>query len=215
MWNGLYHLHACVCNNHAHFLLHSRHSWYNRNLIKTFDSGTYYPSSWSGKVIGVADSNNNPNNYPIVVKCETGSGDDWFVGFNSARGANAETKQGVNQVTIYKVSGGNGISYAHSFMKGSLAAGKVARITNWRDTGKILVIQANSINTSASPPYAEVSISFNQPPPSELQAHYFVYTAYVQIWYTQTCYLLHLLCIYLIILAPLPTRWPTPPPTPR
>lgn len=200
---------------HAHFHFHSRHSWYNQNLIKTYDSGTYYPSSWSGKVIGVADSNNNPNNYPIVVKCETGSGDDWFVGFNSARGANAETKQAANQVTIYKVSGGNGHSYAHSFMKGSLAAGKVARITNWRDTGNTLVIQANSINTSTNPPYADVSISFNQPPPSELLA-------------LLLC--LHCVCsnlIYsnllsfappahiLIILAPLPTRWPTPPPTPR
>lgn len=126
----------------------------------TWNSGTSVYKQWSGRIIGVAQYDKNTANYPIVVKLETGTKQDWFIGFNHAVGNNVDVKEAINEVSIYKVDGGNGNSYSHSFLKGYLQSGKDATITDWRNTGKSLVIQVDSINLNAVPAYADVTITF-------------------------------------------------------
>ena len=146
--------------------------WYDPQYITTFNSGTSIRKTWSGRLIGVAQYDNNPSNYPFVIKLETGNESDWFLGFNRAIGPNKDSQEANNQVTIYKVEGGNGVSYSHSFLKGYLSAGKNARITDWRDSGNNLVINVNSINLSATPSYADIEIVYEgspvpTPPPTK------------------------------------------------
>ena len=70
-------------------------------------------------------------------------------------------------MTVYKVEAGDGLSYSHSFLKASVTGGNLARITDWRDTGRNLVIDVKSINLYASPAYADVEIVFEGSTPPE------------------------------------------------
>lgn len=123
-----------------------------------FDSSA--SASWSGKLIGVAEYDNNPSNNPIVIKLETGGGSDWFIGFNRATGPHSDNVQADNLVTIYQVMDGNGNTYSTSSLKGVLGSGNHATISNWREAGFNLVISVNEINTNASPGYASIDITF-------------------------------------------------------
>lgn len=152
-------------------IMTSGNSWYDINHAVTWNSGTTVYKQWSGRIIGVAQYDQNTANYPIVVKLETGTKQDWFIGFNHAVGNNVDVKEAINEVSIYKVDGGNGNSYSHSFLKGYLQSGKDATITDWRNTGKSLVIQVDSINLNAVPAYADVTITFwpeGKPAPTRL-----------------------------------------------
>ena len=143
------------------------YSWYDQQYILPFNSGTTYRKTWSGKLIGLADYENNPQGHPFVIKLETGTSSDWFLGFNRATGVNRDSKQARNEVTVYKVEAGDGLSYSHSFLKASVTGGNLARITDWRDTGRNLVIDVKSINLYASPAYADVEIVFEGSTPPE------------------------------------------------
>jgi hypothetical protein len=135
--------------------------WYTADTdIAYFNSGTAGGTSWSGRLIGVADYGNNPNKYPIMVKIEVGGASDYFVSFNRARGINSEVQQAHDQVVIYQVDSGDGKTYSKSMMKAALRGGRQATIENWRKSGKDLTIKVIKINTSSSPGYAEISILF-------------------------------------------------------
>ena len=135
--------------------------WYTADTdIAYFNSGTAGGTSWSGRLIGVADYGNNPNKYPIMVKIEVGGASDYFVSFNRARGINSEVQQAHDQVVIYQVDSGDGKTYSKSMMKAALRGGRQATIENWRKSGKDLTIKVIMINTSSSPGYAEISILF-------------------------------------------------------
>jgi hypothetical protein len=137
------------------------HSWYTADTdIAYFNSGTTGGTSWHGRIIGVADYGNNPNNYPIMVKLEVGGPSDYFVSFNRARGINSEVQQASDQVVIYQVDSGDGMRYSTSMMKAALRGGRQATIENWRKSGKDLTIKVIKINTWSSPGYAEISILF-------------------------------------------------------
>ena len=141
--------------------LTTMHSWYTDGTdIAYFNSGTAGGTSWRGNIIGVADYNNNPSNYPIILKLETGGGSDYFVSFNRDTGINADVQQAHDQVTVYQVSNGDGVSYSKSMLKAALRSGRSATVENWRRSGKDLTIKVHSINTSSSPGYANVQISF-------------------------------------------------------
>ncbi len=141
--------------------LTTMHSWYTDGTdIAYFNSGTAGGTSWRGNIIGVADYNNNPSNSPIILKLETGGGSDYFVSFNRDTGINADVQQAHDQVTVYQVSNGDGVSYSKSMLKAALSSGRSATIENWRRSGKDLTIKVHSINTSSSPGYANVQISF-------------------------------------------------------
>ena len=82
------------------------------------------------------------------------------MGFNRAIRSNADTVQGRDQVTIYKVEDGDGLGYSHSFLKGTLVNGQKARISNWRNTGSALRITVHEININSSPGFADIEFTF-------------------------------------------------------
>jgi hypothetical protein len=138
------------------------YSWYTADTdVAYFNSSTAGGTSWRGNPVGVAYYNNNPSNYPIMLKLETGDGSDYFVSFNRARGINSEVQQATDQVTIYQVDAGDGVKYSTSRLKAALRAGRSATIENWRRRrGMDLTIKVHNIKTSSSPGYADVQILF-------------------------------------------------------
>jgi hypothetical protein len=117
-------------------------------------------TSWRGRLIGVADYDNNPSKYPIMLKLETGGGSDYFVSFNRDSGVNSEVQQASDQVPIYQVAGGDGMTYSKSMLKAALRGGRSATVENWRKSGLDLTINVIEINTSSSPAYADVEVVF-------------------------------------------------------
>ena len=143
--------------------------WYDDSHIVELDSG-----NWTGKLIGVAEYDNNPTNDPIIIKLVSGGsggsgGGDWFIGFNRAIGPNADNVQADDEVTIYTVTNGNGYGYSTSSLKGTIRSGQSAVITNWNNGDMDMIIKVNEINTMARPGYAQIDITlgeYDQPPPS-------------------------------------------------
>ena len=110
--------------------------------------------------------------YPIVIKVETGTNTDYFVGFNRAAGANAENIEAGDLVTIIE-TGNNGESYHESQLKGYIGTGEVYTFTNWNGNGQDLVISVGNIDITSNPGTAQVTISkqgtlFETPSPTPL-----------------------------------------------
>ncbi|KAL9187280.1 hypothetical protein ACHAXT_001383 [Thalassiosira profunda] len=169
---GTYSDHTCLMGNPLwednlgkNFQMNRSGGWYANRHIAWYRSGTIGGTSWSGRLVGVAEYNRNPADHPIVLKLETGKAADWFVGFNRAVGANAHNVEADNHVTIYKVTAGEGAQYSQSFLKGKLRKGQCLVVTNWRKTGHDLVITAHDINTAVTPGYANLGITFGPPTP--------------------------------------------------
>ncbi|KAL9184684.1 hypothetical protein ACHAXT_012654 [Thalassiosira profunda] len=142
-------------------------SWYDEERIRVFDSGTGGPSSWRGKLIGVADYETNNSSHPIVLKLEAGTA-PWFLGFNRATGVNANNQQASDLVTVYKVQNGGGLSYSQSSLKGYLGGGRSATIRGWRSTSNNLQIMVHEINLGESPGWADVEVTFEAQPSTRL-----------------------------------------------
>ncbi|KAL3768912.1 hypothetical protein ACHAW5_008827 [Stephanodiscus triporus] len=135
--------------------------WYTADTdIAYYNSGIMGGTSWRGRLIGVADYDNNPSNYPIILKVETGSGSDYFVSFNRATGINSEVQEAGDMVAIYRVDGGDGLVYSQSMLKATLSDGRSTTIENWRKSGLDLTINVIEINTWSSPAYADVEVLF-------------------------------------------------------
>ncbi|KAL3804017.1 hypothetical protein HJC23_006408 [Cyclotella cryptica] len=136
-------------------------AWYNDHLTDTqvWNSGTAGGTQWSGKIIGIADYNNNPEYHPVVVKIESGTPQDIFIGFNRVKGATRDTTDGMNKVTIVQ-AGADGLGYSQSLVQATLNEGESHVISDWRGSGLDLIIIANEIILDIDPAYAEVSVSF-------------------------------------------------------
>ena len=136
-------------------------SWYNDNTAATvvWDSGTDGGTHWAGTILGIADYQNNPDSRPVVVKIESGTSEDLFIGFNRARGINSQTKAAPNQVTVH-LAGNNGVGYAQSFLRATLSQGQTYTVPNWRSSGVNLIITVKEINLAADPGYADVLMTF-------------------------------------------------------
>jgi len=134
--------------------------WYNDHTYdtKTFATGVYGGTSWLGQIIGIDDYKNNPNHRPVVVKIESGTSTDLFVGFNRASGINRDTADARNQVTITQ-AGNNGLGYSQSWLKAKLSEGETYTVPNWRN-GIDLSIHVKEINLSAEPSYANVFMTY-------------------------------------------------------
>jgi hypothetical protein len=109
-------------------------------------------------LVGVAEYNIRNGN-PVVVKLETGTSDDFFIGFNRAVGANSQNDEADNEVTIV-TTGNNGISYSQSFLQAHLIQGESHTITNFGGTGVDLKITAESINISSTPGTAMIKVEY-------------------------------------------------------
>eukprot|EP00804_Cyclotella_cryptica_P016798 CCRYP_001799-RE/>CCRYP_001799-RE protein AED:0.07 eAED:0.07 QI:359/1/1/1/0.92/0.85/14/1113/1072 len=158
-----------MCFNAAKsFQISSAGGWYDDRTM-TWDSGNSNPTRLVQNIIGIADYGNNPNRLPVVVKLETGTANDIFVGFNRASGVNSASKQANDEVTVIE-QGNNGGGYAKSILLTSLSSGGSFTINNWQSSGKNMVITVNSIQ-KINPWSAEVEFNFNNaqgPQPSPL-----------------------------------------------
>ncbi len=126
--------------------------WYDSNKL-TFDQ----QGSWRGKIVGIADFDNNSENHPVVIKLETGTSTDSFIAFNRATGVNSQNDEADDEVTIVE-TGNNGEAYSQSYLKAHLVQGESYTFTNWRGSGQDLIITAHEINIVANPGYADISI---------------------------------------------------------
>jgi hypothetical protein len=66
------------------------------------------PKGWTypQDIVGIADYKNvNTGNLPVVIKLETGTTADYFIGFNRATGVNSQNDQASDKVTVIQVSG--------------------------------------------------------------------------------------------------------------
>lgn len=54
--------------------------WYNDRKVQV--DPTSQAKGWSASytLVGIADYSNNPAQHPVVIKVETGAGNDYFVG---------------------------------------------------------------------------------------------------------------------------------------
>jgi hypothetical protein len=149
---------AKMCYNPAkNFQIASEGAWYDGHTA-VWNSGSTTPKLGSYKLVGIADYDNNPKNNPVVVKLESGTDTDAFIGYNRAYGVNADNKQGSNQVTIVE-SGQNGLGYSQSFLKAVLSEGQSYTFNNWQSSGKDLVVTVKAI-VNTNPRTAEVELSF-------------------------------------------------------
>ena len=113
-------------------------------------------------LVGIADYDVS-NGKPVVVKIETGAGDDYFVGFNRAIRANAQNDEADNEVTIVQVEDGNGESYSQSWLRAHLIQGESYIIPNFAGTGD-LTITATNINLASNPGVATVTFDYETSP---------------------------------------------------
>uniref|UniRef100_A0A7S2RVQ4 Peptidase M11 gametolysin domain-containing protein n=1 Tax=Eucampia antarctica TaxID=49252 RepID=A0A7S2RVQ4_9STRA len=141
------------------------------NPAKSWQLGWYSPfyedvyvgagQEWEGKLIGVSDYKNNPNSDKIVLRIETDTQDDYFVGFNRATGSNSDNDLCDNCVTVIK-TGNNGESYSQSWNQinpqGGLLENEFFLIENHLNSGKTLRIHVIQINLDVSPGFARVYI---------------------------------------------------------
>ena len=142
--------------------------WYNDGpgRILTWDSGEDGGTVLITKMVGIAEFDKITENNNVVVKLETGTDQDYFVGFNRATGPTSQNRLASDLVTIYE-AGNNGMKYSTSFLKAYLAEGESHTLSNWRDTKQDLTITVLEINIGAVPGYAHIKIAFgDEPSPS-------------------------------------------------
>jgi hypothetical protein len=157
-----------LCFNAAKIfqIAQGHNSWYkNDHDTEVWDSSTSSSSYWAGTIIGIADYQNNRNARPVVLKIESGTLSDIFIGFNRAKGVNLQTAQYQNQVTVIE-AGNDGVGYSQSYVKAALLTGESYTVAkNWRGSGLPLTITVNDINISTSPGYADVLIQLGDVKP--------------------------------------------------
>jgi hypothetical protein len=115
--------------------------------------------SWSGRLIGQVDwanANAQPND-TVILKLNVASDTDHYVMFNRKAGHNSGTVEGGNQVMIQSAPA-EGSGAAQSELHAKLNAGGTYTITNYDGSGLDLTLTVNSIDLTANPPFAEVSV---------------------------------------------------------
>jgi len=143
-------------------------NWYDsaKSNFKVYDG-----QSISQELVGIADYLNNPNGLPVTLRLQIGDTNPpsgaYFVGFNRATGANEQNDEADNEVTIITVTSGVGTQYSQSFLKAHLVQGESYTITNFYNSGKDLVVTANTIDLDANPAVATVSLQLGDVTPTD------------------------------------------------
>ncbi|EJK56365.1 hypothetical protein THAOC_23761 [Thalassiosira oceanica] len=128
------------------------------------------PNTWSvtRTLVGIADWGDsqsdwgNPpatTDYPVIIKLETDSSNDFFLGFNRARGINADNDEGDNLVTVIE-TGSDGEGYSQSFLRAKKSQGGAHTLENFGGTGNDLEIVVDQINQGGSFWTATVTIGW-------------------------------------------------------
>ena len=110
------------------------------------------------RLVGVAEYGKIANyatekDIAVVLKLETGSDQDYFIGFNRKTGQNADNNLASDEVTIIK-AGANGFGYSQSWFEEGLTEGKSYSFGDWRKTKEKLVLKVRKIDTTQEPGYA-------------------------------------------------------------
>jgi hypothetical protein len=136
--------------------------WYDPWRVETFD--TSRAAAWEGMLVGVAEygalldgSNAEHARSRVVLKLETGTSIDLYVGFNRATGINGDNKQASDMVTIVEANG-DGRGYSTSALKATLAQGQSYAVADWRGTGVTLTVYVDAIRRDVVPGYAAVRV---------------------------------------------------------
>ena len=102
-------------------------------------------------IIGVANYGNNGAGMDVVIKLETGTSTDYFVGFNRATGIDAQNDEVDDEVTIIE-TGANGESYSQSFLKATLRQGESCTVQEQE-----VLVTVERIDISTNPGTARIS----------------------------------------------------------
>ena len=121
-------------------------NWYNDRELKV--NPRVNPTTIVD-LVGIANYDTTANSHPVVVKIETGTSTDQFIGFNRAVGINAQNDEADNEVTIVE-TGKNGNSYSQSTLKAHLVEGTSYTFPNWDKNGHALIITALDIDLGAN-----------------------------------------------------------------
>ena len=125
--------------------------WYDDENGNVITLNPRVDSVWNGTIIGIADYASNTLRRPVVIKIETGTDTDQFIGFNCATGVNSDNDEADNAVTMVE-TGNNGAGYSQSFLKTSLTTNGLSyTYTNWAGTGDDLVLTMHSKDLSPAP----------------------------------------------------------------
>jgi hypothetical protein len=126
----------------------------------------------SHRLVGVSEYGMIESSYPTalaVLKLETRTSTDFFMGFNRANRQNADNRLASNEVTIIR-TGNNGEGYSESKFIAGLKQGESYTITDFGGSKVDLTITVNKIDTASSPGYADVSIVFGNGSPTPAPA---------------------------------------------
>lgn len=136
------------------------------NNAKSWQSGWFSDAThqvnvnenWTGDIQGQVsyDPNGGPGQLPVVVKINTNTADDFFVGFNWRTSHNSGTQEAANQVTIQKQGGEGTANGNESDLLAKMNAGGSYQ---GADSGSIpFTVTVNTINTSTG--RANISIVY-------------------------------------------------------
>ena len=125
--------------------------WYLDKSITVDPASTGDDRCFSGRIYGTVDYATAPGNIHVKIT-DGGTANDVYVGFNRKTGFNSGTVEAGNQVTVHTAGTGYSVSNLRSILG---AGGSATRAVK----GKNMVITVNEINTSASPGYADITIS--------------------------------------------------------
>jgi len=114
-------------------------------------------------IIGVANYGNNGAGMDVVIKLETGTSTDYFVGFNRATGINGQNDEADDEVTIIE-TGNNGEAYSQSFLKATLRQGE-----SYTVGVQEVLVTVESIDISTDPGTARISFKKGTSQPTLMQ----------------------------------------------
>merc|ERR1712176_199197 len=112
-------------------------------------------------LMGIGEWDNGVYGHIVDLKIETGTENDYFIGFNRAVGPNADNVEADNEVTVYE-AGANGNDYSKSSLKAHLISGESYTISNWVGTGEDLVLTVDNIDISNTPGTAIVKVRLGE-----------------------------------------------------
>jgi len=113
-------------------------------------------SSANVRIYGLSDYESTSTGDTILIQIPGGT--DWYVSFNRKDGVNSGTKEGGNQVLVHNRPASP--MYAESKLKAKLDAADSY-------SSAPMSITVNSINLSATPPYADVTFGDSNPTPQQ------------------------------------------------
>ncbi len=128
--------------------------------------------NWSGNLYHSTSIGSIPSGGMMLIKCNgfnARSSDylDYFISFNSATGANSGTNEARNQVVVHSSQTRTYLNAPKSLLVAKLNAGDTYE---FRALGIDVVVTVTAIDTSASPPFATVTIASGTEAPSTSQS---------------------------------------------